>query len=212
MSNKNTGYVYLLTNPVMPGLVKIGMTERQDLEQRLRELYTTGVPVPFECVYAAKVNQSDCRRIEQALHKAFGPQRVNENREFFRIHPDQAKVILELFHHEDATEEITEEINKDLTLEDKVAVTNSKPRRPSLNFFEMGLHKGDILQWRDDNSISVIIDSERTVIYEGEPKSLSALSAQLKHYNTKHIAPGAYWLYRDRLLGDIYDETYPMAE
>lgn len=212
MSNKNTGYVYLLTNPVMPGLVKIGMTERQDLEQRLRELYTTGVPVPFECVYAARVNQGDCRRIERALHTAFGPQRVNENREFFRINPEQAKVILELFHHEDATDEVSEEINKDLTAEDKAAVTKSKSRRPSLNFYEMGLQKGEVLVWREDPTISVVIDSERSVIYEGESKSLSALSAQLKHYNTKHIAPGSYWLYKDRVLGDIYDETYPMEE
>ena len=44
MANKenNYGIVYLLTNPVMPGLVKIGMTTRDDLDVRMRELYTTG--------------------------------------------------------------------------------------------------------------------------------------------------------------------------
>lgn len=43
------GIVYLLTNPMMPGLVKIGMTTQEDIDKRMKELYTTGVPVPFEC-------------------------------------------------------------------------------------------------------------------------------------------------------------------
>lgn len=36
--------------------------------------------------------------------------------------------------------------------------------------------------------------------------------AKLKGYNTKHIAPGKYWLYNDKLLDEIYDETYPFEE
>ena len=54
------GIVYLLTNPVMPGLVKIGMTAQKDIEKRMRELYTTGVPVPFECQFACKVRRAMC--------------------------------------------------------------------------------------------------------------------------------------------------------
>jgi len=44
--------VYLLTNPAMPGLIKIGRTTRKDIKARMRELYTTGVPLPFECLSA----------------------------------------------------------------------------------------------------------------------------------------------------------------
>ena len=72
------GIVYLLTNPYMPGLVKIGMTKQEDLEKRMKELYTTGVPVAFECQFACKVNNKDCAKIERALHTAFEPQRVNK--------------------------------------------------------------------------------------------------------------------------------------
>lgn len=86
------GVVYLLTNPVMPGLVKIGMTAQEDVDKRMKELYTTGVPVPFECAYACCVKKSDCAKIEKALHAAFAPQRVNANREFFRIQVEQAAV------------------------------------------------------------------------------------------------------------------------
>ena len=74
------GIVYLLTNPVMPGLVKIGMTTQEDIDKRMKELYTTGVPVPFECQFACKVKKGDCAKIEKALHTAFAPQRINANR------------------------------------------------------------------------------------------------------------------------------------
>lgn len=206
------GIVYLLTNPVMPGLVKIGMTTQEDIDKRMKELYTTGVPVPFECQFACRVKKTDCAKIEKALHAAFAPQRINANREFFRIQVEQARAILELFHHEDVTESVSDEIRNDLTEEDKVAAQNVKARRPPLNFFEMGLQKGDVLSWKEDAAITVTILSERKILYEGEETSLSALSAKLKGYNTKHIAPGVYWMYKDRLLGDIYDETYPFEE
>ena len=76
----------------------------------------------------------------------------------------------------------------------------------------MGLQKGDVLTWKDDPSISVSIISERKVCYEGEDTSISALSAKLKGYNVKHISPGSHWLFNDKLLSDIYDETYPFEE
>lgn len=206
------GIVYLLTNPVMPGLVKIGMTTQKEIEQRMKELYTTGVPLPFDCQFACKVKKSDCAKIEKALHTAFGPQRINANREFFRIQVEQAKAILELFHHEDITIDVTEEIENDLTPEDKAASVKAQIHRPALNFFEMGMQKGDILVWKDDPSISVTIISDRKVEYEGEECSISALSAQLKGYKVKHISPTPHWLFKERSLSEIYDETYPIEE
>ena len=159
----------------MPGLVKIGMTTQEDIDKRMKELYTTGVPVPFECQFACKVKKTDCAKIEKALHTAFAPQRINANREFFRIQVEQAN-------------------------------------RPPLNFYEMGMQKGDILIWKDDPSVSVTIISERKVCYEDEETSISALSAKLKGYKVRHIAPGAHWLYKDKLLSEIYDETYPFED
>src|SRR5688572_6679317 len=47
------GYLYVLINPSLPGLVKIGKTNR-DPEQRAAELSAaTGVPTPFVLVYDA---------------------------------------------------------------------------------------------------------------------------------------------------------------
>ena len=53
--DNHIGIVYVLSNRAMPGLVKIGMTTRPELDTRLKELYTTGVPVPFDVEYACEV-------------------------------------------------------------------------------------------------------------------------------------------------------------
>ena len=207
----NYGIVYLLTNPVMPGLVKIGMTTRDDLDARMRELYTTGVPVPFECQYACKVKNSDCAKIERALHMAFAPERINANREFFRIQVEQAKAILELFHREDVTQDVSEEIQNDLTAEDRAASVKAQGHRPPLNFYEMGMQKGDILIWKDDPNITASVYSDRKVLYNGEEIALSALTRDLKKAKY-YVAPGSYWIYKDRMLNEIYEETYPFEE
>ena len=205
------GIVYLLTNTYMPGLVKIGMTTKKEIDQRMRELYTTGVPAPFECQFACQVKKSDCAKIEKALHTAFSPSRVNPNREFFRIQVEQAKAILELFHHEDVTDEVTAEIENDLTEEDKAASRKGQMHRPALNFMQMGMQKGDILVWKEDSNITISVFTERSVLYNGKEFALSALTRDLKGYKY-YVAPGSYWLYKDRLLSEIYDETYPLDE
>ena len=98
-------------------------------------LFRSGVPVPFECAYACEVKVSDSAKIERALHTAFAPNRVNANREFFSIKPEQATAILELFNRKDITKEIVAEIENDLTPEDKVAGEKIKIiKRPPLNF------------------------------------------------------------------------------
>ncbi|MBK6819510.1 MAG: GIY-YIG nuclease family protein [Bacteroidetes bacterium] len=79
----NHGIVYVLTNPAMPGIIKIGRTNQEDVKYRMSQLYSTGVPLHFECVYAAKV--SNYEKVEKALHIAFGLDRLNPNREFFEI-------------------------------------------------------------------------------------------------------------------------------
>ena len=47
MSTPQKGLVYILANPAMPGLVKIGQTTNE-ITSRMNELNTTGVPLPFD--------------------------------------------------------------------------------------------------------------------------------------------------------------------
>ena len=83
------GSVYVLTNPAMPKMVKIGKTTR-DVELRLADLYSTGVPLPFECEYAAKVKDVD--KTEKAFHTAFEPSRVNPKKYFFDLFTNINKI------------------------------------------------------------------------------------------------------------------------
>lgn len=214
ISNKhnNFGIVYVLTNPAMPGLVKIGMTTRDNLDARMRELYGTGVPVPFECKYACRVKASDCAKIEKALHTAFAPNRINANREFFQIKSEQAMAILELFNREDITQEITEEIDNDLTSEDKSATEKiNGNRRPPLNYYDMGMKEGSVLTFVKDPTVKVTIVGEKKVMYQDETYSLTAITKKL--LNISHaIQPTGYWNYEERSLRDIYDETYTLDD
>ncbi len=188
------------------------MTTQKEIDNRMKELYTTGVPVPFECQFACRVKKTDCAKIEKALHTAFAPERVNANREFFRIKVEQAKAILELFHHEDFTNEFIDEIQDELTQDDKDAVKKAKPRRPPLNFYEMGLHDGDILVFEDDPSITAEIIGPKKVRCGDENEiSLTAITTKLRNLNYA-CQPTPWWTFNGKNLSDIYDETYPIEE
>lgn len=77
-------YIYILINPAIPNLVKIGRTDRSP-ENRASELATTGVPTAFIVAYEHQVANS--RGAESAIHallqeKGFRPE---ASREFFKI-------------------------------------------------------------------------------------------------------------------------------
>ena len=162
--------VYVLTNPAMPGLVKIGITDQAEAETRIGQLYTTGVPVPFEIVFAAKVeNGID---VERALHTAFAPQRINPKREFFKIDPEQAIVILKLLRVEDATQELAGEVDG-VDAESVAAGLELRKRRPNLNFEEMGIPIGSVLHFtQSDATVEVV--GPRKVKLGDEEMSITA--------------------------------------
>ncbi len=208
--DNNKGYVYVLSNPYMPGLVKIGMTTRCDVNTRVKELYSTGVPVAFEVEYACMVSLADCAKIETALHRAFAPQRINSQREFFEIKPSQAIAILELFDNRiEATQELSEQIEETLNEDDKIAQKKARrlSRKP-LHYQEMGIEIGSQLSYIPDSSICVEVVSGRRVSYRGERRSLSAVTMEVRGIS-RGIQPTPYWSYEGRCLQDIYDETYP---
>ena len=137
--------VYVLTNPAMPGIVKIGMTDR-NVKLRMAELYSTGVPLPFECVAALEVADQQASRVEDALHSAFGPHRINASREFFRIDPDQVEALLEILPGKDVTPRISEQASG-LEPEDREAVSRYN-RTNELEFLDSFNENGRALYER----------------------------------------------------------------
>jgi len=96
-----SGIVYAATNPLMPDLVKIGATSRADVQERMDELFSTGVPAPFTCEIARRLDRY--LEVESALHTVFEPSQVSSGREFFRVTLDQVAAALDLAGGEDVT-------------------------------------------------------------------------------------------------------------
>lgn len=206
-SEESLGIVYVLSNPSMPGLVKIGKTSRGSVDARLSELYTTGVPVPFECEFAGRV--TDEHAVERAFHRAFGPYRLNARREFFEIEAEQAIALLEIMVVENVTPLLQDEANS-VDLDSKGASDKLKSRRPALNFLDMGIPIGSTLDFTDGESICTVA-SGRRVDYQNEDISLTALTKRLLDID-RPIQPSPYWSFKGKKLRAIYDETYEVIE
>ena len=127
--------VYVLTNPAMPGIVKIGMTDRDDVQTRMNQLYSTGVPLPFDCVIARQIEDRAAAEIENALHTAFDPHRINPSREFFEIDPEQVEALLLVMPGEDVTPQPCDQ-NASLQPEDRQALDDYKTRKTRTSEFE----------------------------------------------------------------------------
>ncbi|PAW77574.1 MAG: hypothetical protein B9S33_20140 [Pedosphaera sp. Tous-C6FEB] len=203
--------VYVLTNPAMPKLVKIGRTSQADAKTRIDQLFTTGVPVPFEMQFACKVENAD--EVEKALHKAFAPNRINPKREFFEIDPEQAIAILKLLHVEDATMEVAKQAAVGSEVDEQSIVAGKqlkKARSPNLNFAEMGIPTGSILE-SVDNDTTVVVAGPRRVRLGEEELSLTAATRKVLN-NTYDVAPIPHWAFNGRSLSEIYDETYAVVD
>lgn len=206
--NQELGIVYVLTNPAMPGIVKIGKTSRRDVETRLNELYSTGVPVPFDCAFAGRVK--DETAVERAFHQAFGPYRINPRREFFQIEPDQAVTLLRLMTEEDVTPDFQAEADK-VDTASKEGSKKLTSRRPNMNYVEMGIPIGSVLQFsQSDATVQVI--SEKKVLFDGNESSLTFATRTLLNNGTYNVAPAPYWSFDGKNLRDIYNETYDSVD
>ncbi len=86
---KTTGSVYVLANSAMPGLVKVGKTQRSATERAQELSNETGIPTPFIVVYEQLFE--DCDVAEKYIHTVLDRTGIREssNREFFRATPKE---------------------------------------------------------------------------------------------------------------------------
>jgi len=190
-------HVYILTNEAMPGLIKIGLTEGP-ITDRVLQLDTTSVPIPFQCYYAAKV--LDNRQVERALHTAFGDVRVRQNREFFRIDPFKVKAILELL----AVEDVTPRDELVASAEDAQAMRAVSSNSGKFRFSSAAIPKGAILNFVKDTEITAVVEDDATVLFDGSLYSLTASALEaLKQcgYNWSSVQGPEYWLYNGETVG-----------
>ena len=79
------GFIYIMSNPAFPDLIKIGKSKKDPTTDRVSELNQTGVPQPFKVEYYSLVENENL--LERLIHQHFENARPNKNREFFNIDP-----------------------------------------------------------------------------------------------------------------------------
>ena len=131
------GYLYCFSNESMPGILKIGMTERTP-EIRLNEANSSDTwrpPTPYKIEFAKKVLNP--KQKEATLHNLLSQytERINPKREFFRVSLEEIKTFFELIdgdlwvklinEEDEEDEEETEEDKEETEEDNKVTISNS---------------------------------------------------------------------------------------
>lgn len=211
MADNSNQIVYVLTNPAMPGLVKIGKTTQLEIEERMKQLYGTGVPVPFDCAFACQVK--DASEVEKALHFAFGVARINPNREFFKIEPERVVAVLKLLKVDDITQQVEQTIESDVSAADKQsAQTLKEARRPRMNFHELNIPNGSILVSKDGQFQATVVD-EKKVEFDGSVCSLTAATRKMLGLPDDYpLQPSPYWTFNGKTVKEIYEDFHSSVD
>ena len=202
----NTAKVYILTNPTMPGLVRIEKTKNSRIDDPLDDLYSTGVSVQYECAFSAWV--ADETKVENTFHRIFGPYRLASKRDFFRIKPEQAIALLELITDKEV-KPTPRRAADTVSPGAKGASRKLTAHRSALDFdfLEMGIPEGAILSFFQPPHETVKVFTERMVEFRERVIPLTSATKEIFHDNYL-VDPWSYWSYRGRSLNDIYNETY----
>ena len=186
----------------MPGYVKIGKTTT-NLNQRIKDLDTTGIPLPFECFYAAAVE--NCHTAEKLLHDAFADHRVRSRREFFQISAERVASALKLA----ALADVTPKSDIVENAEDELALNKARNRRGRFNFRLVDIPRTSILTHVRDTTITCEVIDDRRVVFQGETMSLSQAALKAFHdlgYTWKAVSGPEYWEFEGRTLDEIRRE------
>ena len=96
-----SGYIYCFSNDGMPGILKVGMTERTP-ELRLNEANNSGTwTLPsYKIVIAKKVLNPKQKELTLHILLSQYTQRIHPKREFFRVSQEEVKTFFDLIDGE----------------------------------------------------------------------------------------------------------------
>jgi T5orf172 domain len=194
--------IYVLKNEAMPGLVKIGLTT-DSVESRISNLSSsTGVPLPFECHFAAEIPDGiNLIKLEKTLHQLFAEHRTNPKREFFKVEPEKVVLALSI----GGFKEVTPGKADIDPLEVQAMEKAKEQRRSRINLGALGIKAGDVLVLARDEAITAVVLDSGKVSFKGETMSLSgaALKAlQDMGYKSTSVSGSDYWMFEGELLDE----------
>ena len=194
MNENKNGYIYIMTNPALVNMVKIGYA--QNVEERRKQLSTTALPYEYEvyATYETNGNLED-KKLHQLIDDLNSDLRVSKNREFYVMTSEQAYQLLEAIAIISGSTQRLKKI--------KQPHINNVKRLP-IDFIKYGIPKGAELIYTENHDIKVTVVNNYKVKYKDELTSLSAIVKQLKGYN---VAGLSYFTYNGKLITEIADET-----
>ena len=214
MADKQPGYVYIFTNDSFrDDWVKIGKTT--DLKGRLKTLFNTSLPLPFK-IYAT-IQTTKYEEVERIIHKQIDRLtnlRINQNREFFNVHPtqaldiflDQAQILddaVVMKYKNNEPDEILFPRCPDKP--SRTAPLKPAPRKP-FDFSMVGLNVGDIVIF-DALNLPVKVAGKNKVEHEGRLWSLSAFCGTFlpeeMHNKSEAYQGPKYFSYNGKTLWEI---------
>ena len=182
----------------MDSYVKVGKTT--NLEQRLRSLDNTSVPLPFRCVYAVEVD--DETEVERLLPQTFADNRTRTTREFFEVDAQRVISAMKLTRGKDVTpkDDIAED-DEGLRAIEKAA---RKPRK-AYSLFDADLKIGDILHYSNNDAITAEVVGAKKVLFEGNETSLSASALTLLQrdgYKWRTVNGWQFWMFENETVAE----------
>lgn len=185
------GLVYILTNPCLDGWVKIGMTERNDIERRLQELNSPpNIPLSYRCYATYEVENpleverrihSLIDRVDDSLHarEQLNNGKVRE-REFFKISPETAygifKDIAALMGDANKLKLYTPTLDQSQELE----LAENKTKRSNNSFELLNIGVGEEISFLyDDTIIAKVLNKKNQVEFDGIQYSVTGLARKI---------------------------------
>jgi hypothetical protein len=86
-------WVYILSNPALPNMLKIGYTKNDPYTRAKQISASTGVALPYKVEWAFQCFNGE--QLEQEVHEELASYRVNQQREFFDIPLAEAQEAIE---------------------------------------------------------------------------------------------------------------------
>lgn len=135
------GYIYVLENPAMPQIHKIGKTTRDPFARAEELSASTGIPTAFVLVFQQSFN--DCHKAEKKIHASLTARqgRLSNSREFFTT---SLKDIIQLIQEVKLEDDLLSKNDEDtLTKPETIEVQREQLLKGAI-FKYLGL--GDVIQ------------------------------------------------------------------
>ena len=217
------GLVYILTNPCLDGWVKIGMTERNDIKKRLKELNSpTNIPLSFRCyaTYTVENPPEVERHIHSIIDKIDNSLHAREQlengkmreREFFKISAEKAYGIFKDIAALRGDSENLKSYEPTQTEAQEQEIADSRTKRSNNSFKLLNIAVGEEINFIYDDTIKAVVSNDKNQVeFNGDTYSVTALAIKILiekyqwNANT-HVNGWRYFTKDGMALSDLRDK------